>query len=67
MMRKIKLARYLRKKLAKTIISAGVFRIIIDKFSYWKEPYPVDLFKFDKGFEIGFYGAVLPLCLNIPI
>ena len=52
-------------KLKGCIASAGVFHIIIGKFSYWKEPCPVVLLEVHKNTEVSFYCAVLPLGLTI--
>ena len=45
--------------------NAGIFCIIISKFSYKKESSPIVLFIIDKGLEIGLYYTVLLLDLAI--
>ena len=52
-------------QLERYVTGAGVFCILIGKFSHWKEPYSVVLFKVDEGSEVGFHGAVLSLGLTV--
>ena len=52
-------------RLKRSVTGAGIFRIVICKFSYWKESCPVVLLEVDKGLEVSFYGAVLPLGLTV--
>ena len=47
------------------VANAGIFCIIIGKFSHREESYPVVLLEVDKGLEVGFYHAVLPLGLTV--
>ena len=46
---------------------AGIFRIIVSKFSYRKELSPIILFVINKSSEIGFHRAVLSLSLAISL
>ena len=54
-------------QLKRCIADAGIFRIIIGKFSHWNESCPVILLKVDKGLEVGFHRAVLPLGLVVSL
>lgn len=49
------------------VASARVFDIIIDKFNYWKELYPVILLEVDKKTEVGFYYTIVPLSLTVSL
>ena len=49
------------------VASAYIFRIIVDKFSHWKEPSPISLFVVDKSPEIGLYCTVLPFGLAVSL
>ena len=51
-------------ELERCVTGAGVFCIVIGKFSHWKEHCLVVLFKVDKGSELGFHSAVLPFGLT---
>ena len=52
-------------QLKRSVTGAGIFRIVIGEFSHRKESCPVVLLEVDKGSEVSFYGAVLPLGLTI--
>ena len=54
-------------QLKRCVAGAGVFRIIIGKFSYRKESCPVVLLEVDKSLEVGFHRAVLPLGLAVSL
>ena len=49
------------------VADVGIFRIIIDEFSYWKKPYSVVLLKVNKGMEISFHCAVLSFGLAVSL
>lgn len=51
----------------KCITSVSISCIIIGKFNYWKEFYPVILYKVDKNLEIDFQFAVLSFNLTISL
>ena len=52
-------------QLERRVTGAGVFRIVIGKFSHRKEPCPVVLLEVDEGSELGLHCAVLSLCLAV--
>ena len=52
-------------QLKRSVTSAAVFRIVIDKFSHRKEPCLVVLLEVNECLEVSFYGAVLPLGLTV--
>ena len=54
-------------QLKKCVAGAGVFCIIISKFRHQKKSCPVVLFEVDKGSEVDFYRAVLPLGLAVSL
>ena len=47
------------------VAGAGIFRIIISKFSHQKEPCSVVLLEINEGTKVGFHCAVLPLGLAV--
>ena len=49
------------------IADAGIFCIIIGKFSHWQEPYPVILLVVDKGPEVGLHCIILPFSLAVSL
>ena len=49
------------------VAGASVFRIIISEFSHRKESCLVVLLEGDKGTEVGFHRAVLPLDLAVSL
>ena len=49
------------------VAGAGVFCIIIGKFSHQKEPCPIVLLEVNEGTELGFYCAVFLLGLAISL
>ncbi len=46
---------------------AGIFCIIVSKFSYKNGSGPIILFVIDKSSKIGLYCIVLPFCLAISL
>ena len=47
------------------VTGAGIFDIVISKFSYWQQFYPIILFSIDKCFEVCFYCIIFPVRLAI--
>lgn len=54
-------------QLKRCVADAGIFRIIIAKFSYWKKLCPVVLLKVDKSSKVSFYYFDLPLGLTVSL
>ena len=52
-------------KFKQRVIGAGIFGIVINKLGHWQKPSLVVPLKVDKGLEVHFYGAILPLGLPI--
>ena len=52
-------------QLKEYVSDAGNFCIIVSKFSYQKELYPVVLLEIDKSTEISFHCTVLPFSLTV--
>lgn len=46
---------------------AGVFHVVVGKFSYWKKFSLVILLAIDESAELGFNSDVLPLGLSISL
>ena len=49
------------------IAGAGIFCIIIGKFSHWQQPCPVILFIVDKSLEVGIHYIIVPFSLAISL
>ena len=49
------------------IAGAGIFRIIIGKFSHWQEPCPFILLVVDKDPEVDLHCTILPFSLAISL
>ena len=54
-------------QLKRYVAGAGVFCIIIGKFSYWKEPCPLITLKVDENSKIAFYCTILPFGLGVSL
>ena len=49
------------------IAGAGIFRIILGKFSHRQEPCPVILLVVDEGPEVGLHFTILPFSLAVSL
>ena len=54
-----------RVEFERCMIGVRIFRVVVGKFSYWKEPSPINLLVVNKNPEICLYCIVLPLGLTI--
>lgn len=52
-------------QLKKRVTGTCILSIVISKLGHWQEPSPVILFEIDKGSEVGFHRAILPLGLVV--
>ena len=54
-------------QLKRRMTSAGIFGIVVRKFSHWQQYCPVILLEIDKGSKIGLHGTVLLLGLAVSL